>query len=132
MSKRQYSSKRSVSARKTVAALLPATCYRCGRIVTADMKWEADHTISRVQAEAMGMSEVEQDMLIAPAHASCNHRHGAKLGNELKARAKAEPRRVPKVDRPQLSFSGGITNTPVLRRDVAIRSAQAGNFPRCG
>lgn len=102
---RQYSSKRSVSARKTVAALLPAPCYRCGRIVTADMKWEADHTTSRVQAEALGISEVEQDRMVAPAHASCNHKHGAKLGNALKAKAKTEPRKVPQVKRPQLGGS---------------------------
>lgn len=69
------------------------------------MKWEADHTISRVQAEALGISEVEQDRLVAPAHASCNHRHGATLGNQLRAKAKAEPRRVPQVKRPQLGAS---------------------------
>jgi hypothetical protein len=130
MPNRQYSSKRSVSARKTVAALLPAPCYRCGRIVTADMKWEADHTTSRVQAEALGISEVEQDRMVAPAHASCNHKHGAKLGNALKAKAKTEPRRVPQVKRPQLGFFEDTTNTPAAALQnpslIAAQEAQDG------
>lgn len=120
MPNRQYSSKRSNSARKTVAALLPAPCYRCGRTVTAEMKWEADHTISRIQAEALGISEVEQDRMVAPAHASCNHRHGATLGNQLRAKAQMPPRSVPRVARPQLRFSGEFTNTPASCRTESL------------
>ncbi|AOY71034.1 hypothetical protein ARZXY2_1481 [Arthrobacter sp. ZXY-2] len=71
--------------------------------------------ISRAEAEAMGMSEVEQDLMVAPAHASCNHKAGAKLGNQLRAKAKAKPapRVIEKVYRPSLeAFFEEDTNTP--------------------
>jgi hypothetical protein len=112
MPKRQYTSTRSVAARKIAAALLPCPCYRCGRLVTADMRWNADHPTARVHAEAQGIPEHEQDRTVVPSHRSCDAKAGAKTGNELRAKAKAEPRRVPKVKRPQLQFSSEPSNTP--------------------
>ena len=108
-----YKSSRSLAARKRVAAQLPAPCYRCGRIVTAEMKWEADHPLSRVQAEALGISEAEQDSTVVPAHASCNHKHGAMIGNQL--RAKTAIRRVTPIRR-EVRFSDGEPTTPAAAR----------------
>lgn len=102
---RQYSSKRSVAARQLAAALLPCPCYRCGRIVTADMKWHADHPLARVDAEAMGIPEHEQDRTVVPSHASCDAKAGAETGHKIRAKAKTEPRKVPNVKRPQLGGS---------------------------
>jgi hypothetical protein len=63
------------------------------------MRWEADHTLSRVQAEALGISQAEQDRAVAPAHASCNHKHGAKLGNQLRAQSRTETRTITPIKR---------------------------------
>jgi hypothetical protein len=84
-------------------------------MVTADMKWNADHTIARVEAEAAGMPEHEQDRMVVPSHKSCDAKAGAVLGNKLRAKAKARPRVVAKVERPKLkSFSDEATNTPAV------------------
>jgi 5-methylcytosine-specific restriction endonuclease McrA len=107
-SKSNYSSKRSNAARKTVRANGSGPCIRCGRWVDVDLhKWEADHIISRAEAQAHGLSTAELDSAqnLGLAHASCNHKAGAALGNALRAKAKAEPRRVPQVKRPQLGAS---------------------------
>jgi hypothetical protein len=69
------------------------------------MRWNADHPISRVEAEAAGIPQHEQDRMVVPSHASCDAKAGAVLGNQLRAKAKAEPRRVPQVKRPQLGGS---------------------------
>lgn len=101
---RRYSSARSNAARKTASAMLPSPCSICGRIVTAEMNWQADHLTPRAIAEAQGwsQSEIDSPSNTAPSHASCNTSSGAKLGNQLKAKAKATPRTVPTVKRPQL------------------------------
>lgn len=109
---RKYSSTRSGAARKVAAALLPCPCFRCGRIVTADMRWNADHTISRVEAEAMGIPQHEQDRMVAPSHAHCDASHGAKLGNQLRGRRTPEQRTIPRVERPQLGFFGEDQQSP--------------------
>jgi hypothetical protein len=67
------------------------------------MKWEADHPISRVQAEALGIPQSEQDASVVAAHASCNHKHGASLGNKLRTK-RAEFRRVTPIKR-EINFS---------------------------
>jgi hypothetical protein len=117
---RQYSSKRSNSARKTVAAQLPAPCTICSRVVLPEHNWQADHITPRAVAEAQGWTAAEIDSAsnLGASHASCNARSGQALGNALKAQAKAEPRRVPRVARPQLSFSGDITNTPAVAPQI--------------
>lgn len=111
MSERKYSSTRSGAARKTAAAMLPCPCFRCGRMVTADMKWNADHPIARVDAEAAGIPQHEQDAMVVPSHRSCDAKAGAKLGNTHRAK-KPKPRTVPKVDRPQLAFSATASRVP--------------------
>jgi hypothetical protein len=115
---RKYSSTRSNAARKIAAAMLPTNCYRCNRIVTADMRWNADHPISRVEAEAMGIPQHEQDAMVVPSHASCDAKAGAELGNRLRAKAQAQPRRVPKVARPRLSFFSEDTKTPAAAPQI--------------
>ena len=111
---RKYSGQRSVAARKVAAAQLPAPCTICQRIVTADMQWQADHILPRVIAEMQGWSatDIDSPSNIGPAHRSCNEGSGAKLGNIHRATAKTEPRKIPKVDRPSLSFSGDSLPVP--------------------
>lgn len=122
MSKRIYTSSRSVAARKIAAAQLPCPCFRCGRVVTADMKWHADHPLSRYEAEALGIPEHEQDAMVVPSHRSCDAKAGAELGNRIRAKAKgksAPARRVPKVERPTLeAFSEDSTNTPAVAPQI--------------
>lgn len=113
--KRHYSSTRSNAARKIAGALLPCPCFRCGRLVTADMKWNADHPIARVDAEAQGIPQHEQDRMVVPSHSTCDARAGAELGNKLRAQAKTQPRPRPvaKVERPKLKpFSGEPQQSP--------------------
>lgn len=121
MPKRIYTSTRSVAARKIAAAQLPCPCFRCGRIVTADMKWNADHPLSRVEAEALGIPAHEQDRTVVPSHRSCDAKAGAELGNKLRAKSKAKTptRHVPNVKRPTLkAFSGDSTNTPAVAPQI--------------
>ncbi|TSE15407.1 HNH endonuclease [Arthrobacter sp. KBS0703] len=98
---RKYSSTRSNAARKIAASQLPSPCSICGRIVTAEMQWQADHVVPRVIAEAQGWTQTEIDSPsnTAPAHRSCNERAGAKLGNSHRAKP-AAVRTVPQVQRP--------------------------------
>lgn len=58
----------------------------------------------RVIAEAQGWDATQIDAAsnIGPAHRSCNESSGARLGNYHRAKAKATPRTVPTVKRPQL------------------------------
>jgi hypothetical protein len=75
------------------------------------MKWEADHPISRVQAEALGISQEEQDRSVVAAHASCNHKHGAKLGNAHRAKPRTEQRKITPVKR-EINFSDEASRVP--------------------
>ncbi len=76
--------------RQIVAAMLPAACYRCGGLVTADDDWHADHIVPLV---VTGEQTPGPDML-APSHARCNTRHGAQLRHErVRAKANADSRR---------------------------------------
>ncbi len=105
MPKRIYSSTRSNAARKTVAAMGDSPCSICGRIVLVSQhQWQADHITPRAVAEAAGWSstEIDSPSNLGLAHKSCNEAAGTKLGNQLRAKAKATPRRVPQVKRPQL------------------------------
>ena len=61
--------------RRAAATLLPCPCWRCGLMVTADMKWDADHTV----ALAEGGKEYGPDVTVMPAHRTCNRRHGQML-----------------------------------------------------
>lgn len=81
-------------------------------MVTADMRWNADHPTARVHAEALGIPEHEQDRTVVPSHRTCDAKAGAKLGNIHRAQVKAEPRKIPKVSRPSLSFFGEPSRVP--------------------
>lgn len=59
----------------------------------------------------MGIPQHEQDRTVVPSHASCDARAGAQLGNAHRA-VKPVPRPVPKVERPSMSFSGGLRVVP--------------------
>lgn len=63
--------------RKRIAASLPQPCCRCGKPVTQDMEWEADHLIPL--ARIPEGSTIPPGM-IRPAHKSCNRRAGGKQG----------------------------------------------------
>lgn len=113
-SARKYSGQRSVAARKVAAAQLPGPCTICRRVVTAEMQWQADHIVPRVVAEMQGWSatDIDSPSNIGPSHRSCNEGSGAKLGNIHRAKKKTEPRKIPKVDRPSLSFFGEVFPVP--------------------
>lgn len=129
---RQYSTKRSISARKTVASQLPAPCTICGRVVLPEHNYQADHITPRAVAEAQGWTEAQIDSAsnLGPSHASCNARSGQALGMKLRAQAKATPRSVPQVKRPQVgetSFSESSPNTPAAARHfLSPEAAQDG------
>lgn len=114
---RKYSSTRSNAARKVAAAMGDSPCTICGRIVlVAVHQWQADHITPRAVAEAHGWTstEIDSPTNIGLAHKSCNESAGTKLGNQLRAQAKTapRPRRVPQIQRPQLSFSSGHEESP--------------------
>jgi hypothetical protein len=83
------------------------------------MKWEADHIVSRVTAEAQGWTKAEQDAPtnLGLAHASCNHKAGAALGNKLKARPRTEQRKITPIKR-VVQFSSEPSNTPAAAPQV--------------
>lgn len=87
---KHWGGRRAQQIRAALAATLPTACRRCGRIVTADMRWDVGH-----------LREVDADPTAAydPAgyaveHARCNRRAGAVCGNRKRAgRRRANPRR---------------------------------------
>lgn len=103
--------------------MLPCPCYRCGRIVTADMKWSADHPVARVHAEAQGVPEHEQDLTVVPSHASCDQKAGAKTGNELRAKPRTEQRKITPIKR-KISFSSEALSTPAAALQVFYPNAE--------
>ena len=80
-------------------------------MVTADQRWNADHPVARVDAEAMGIPEHEQDLTVVPSHYSCDAKAGAIRGNQLKARPRTEQRKITPIKR-KIEFSSEATNTP--------------------
>lgn len=64
--------------RSVLAATLPSPCLEgCGRMVTREEKWHVAHIIP---AALGGQTTLEN---VGVAHASCNTRAGAKLGNAI-------------------------------------------------
>lgn len=94
-----YSSKRSNRARAIVKAQLPAPCTICHGIVTADMRWHADHIMQRAFAEAAGWTREQIDAAsnLGPAHKSCD---AAKNKRPTQTKAQRVESRIPKVVRP--------------------------------
>ncbi len=66
-------------ARAAIAAMLPAPCGLCGATVQPHHAWQVDHRIPL----ALGGEPYALDN-IRPAHARCNSRAGARLGNRLR------------------------------------------------
>ena len=101
---RKYQGSRVARNRAVVRPLLPTACFRCGDLVTEQMKWHADHMIARAEAEAMGWTEAQIDSPsnLAASHASCDARAGAELVNSRRAR----PRQVVSIRR-EVRFSDG-------------------------
>ncbi|RNL52741.1 hypothetical protein D7003_13605 [Arthrobacter oryzae] len=73
--------------------------------------------MSRVHAEALGISEHEQDQACVAAHASCNHKHGASIGNAMKAKPRTEQRKIAPIKR-KIEFSSEGPKTPAVAPQV--------------
>lgn len=86
MSKR-WGGRRAQQIRQALAATLPAYCWRCGGVVTAEMAWDVGHAIETDRAPDLtydpDVHRVE--------HAYCNRSAGARYGN-----AKRSGRRRPR------------------------------------
>lgn len=75
-------------ARRIVAAMLPAPCWRgCGTILTKDSKW----TVGHIEARETGGGDVASNYL--PECPSCNFSEGGKRGAAI-----TNGRRVEAVD----------------------------------
>jgi 5-methylcytosine-specific restriction endonuclease McrA len=65
------------TARKRIAAQLPAPCWRCGRILDTDDPWTVGHIIDRAIAPHLADDPNNQ----APECQYCNSSAGATAGN---------------------------------------------------
>lgn len=125
----------SRKARQIVRTMLPGPCSRCGREVTDDMLWHADHIPGR---EHLPVSEWLNPEHLRPAHKRCNELAGAKRGavkgNAAKRAKKqagqrgtaslgAEPQPQP---RPLPTFVPGPLGTP---RSVPRTLSQSPRLP---
>ena len=81
---RRWGGADSRAARAIVRPMLPAPCTKCGKPVTEDMDWHADH----IHAAALGGANDASNY--GPAHARCNEADGGKLGAMLTNGFKAE------------------------------------------
>lgn len=65
--------------RKAIKALLPRPCTRCGMPVLPTQLWDVDHIIPlHIQPV-----QTKSYATLAPAHRSCNRRHGGKAGSAI-------------------------------------------------
>jgi hypothetical protein len=85
------------------------------------MRWHADHIVSRAEAHTLGWSEAQTDnpSNIGVSHKSCDARAGAQLKAKMYAQKKAEPRSIPKVERPKLIFSEKSLEPLALPRRIS-------------
>lgn len=127
--KRKYNPTRAKRVRAAVAVQLPCACSICGRLVTAEMRWHADHVLSRYDAERLGVSDAEADALARPAHASCNTRAGAELKNRI-AKEKPRPRVIERIERPQPTPT--TEDEPFSTEQGQPRSVPSKFSPRAG
>lgn len=74
---RRWGGNDSRAARSIVRGMLPSPCTRCGRTVTEDMEWHADH----IQEHAFGGASNASNY--GPAHAKCNTSAGGKIGARM-------------------------------------------------
>jgi hypothetical protein len=77
---RQWANGGSRKHRARLARTLPQPCCRCGRTVTKDTPWEADHLVPLAQ---WPKGKPYPDNLIRPACKSCNRRAGGKDGARI-------------------------------------------------
>jgi len=75
--RKKWGGRASINARKICRAMLPAGCWRCGRMITPDMPdsaWHAGHLEDRGQGGSDSSSNY------APECSGCNTSAGGKLG----------------------------------------------------
>lgn len=75
------------AARRLVGAMLPAPCWRCGRILTKDDKW----TVGHIEARDDGGGDNASNY--APECPRCNYSDGGKRGAAI-----TNGRRIEAVD----------------------------------
>lgn len=92
---RKWAGRAVTNARRIVATWLPATCPRCGRPVTPDQDWHIDHIPARTQLDP---DQWYDPTYWHPAHARCNIRAGAKLGNTRQEAARIATHTPPRPD----------------------------------
>lgn len=80
-----WGGRRAQKVRDQLAQTLPAVCWRCGRIITAEMRWDVGHLVE-VDRDPEGAYE---DDGYAPEHAYCNRAAGAAYGNRKRGAARA-------------------------------------------
>lgn len=98
MAKAGWSGRKVTTARAHWVARLPLPCYRCGKPVTADMKWTVEHLLER----AYGGSETSTSNQWV-SHAHCNYSGGGKIGAAI-----TNGRRSTTVERLESEQSRGI------------------------
>ena len=64
-------------ARQRIGAQLPAPCWRCGRMLTADQPWTVGHIIDRAIAPHLAADPINW----AADCPRCNYSAGASAGN---------------------------------------------------
>lgn len=106
MGREKYQGTRVQRNRAVVRAQLPAPCTKCGGVVTDQMRWHADHIVSRWEAEQAGWTQqqIDSPTNLGACHGSCNEKDGARLGNKARARD-AQARRITPIRR-EIRFSG--------------------------
>lgn len=75
------------AARKLVGAMLPAPCWRCGRVLTKEDKW----TVGHIEGRDDGGADAPQNY--APECGKCNFSEGGKRGAAI-----TNGRRIEAVD----------------------------------
>ena len=80
-------------ARKLVGAMLPAPCWRCGRLLTKDDKW----TVGHIEGREAGGSDAAGNL--APECPRCNYSDGGKTGAAITNSRKTEATDIARVRR---------------------------------
>ena len=78
---------RVMRLRRKMAQELPAVCWRCGQMVTEDMRWTIGHVIEVDVAPELMWEPTNH----AIEHARCNYRAGAVYGNRKRGRVRTAP-----------------------------------------
>jgi hypothetical protein len=89
--------------RPRIAATLPARCIDCGRMITADQKWQVGHRVPAAVGKAMGWSsaEINAPENLGPSHTkgpgqkACNQIAGGRLGSRVATTHRRAAQRMP-------------------------------------